>query len=191
MTSVEFIEENNTLMVATSSAASSIISSSSSHTIMTTISVERRASHDSDQSHIDDDDAKTVVASPSNEPSSPTHVAPSYKSSTTTPTTESPKKSTFDAFLPSVVAPLPSPKPVYSPDMKLPTRAQSWPLKAVQPTRIVAVGDLHGDLEAAKEVFKMAGLVDVRGNWCGGKDMLVQLVSILVHCKCCLYLPEC
>ena len=42
------------------------------------------------------------------------------------------------------------------------------------PERIVAVGDLHGDLEASKAVFQLAGLIDETGHWSGGKAWLVQ-----------------
>ena len=34
--------------------------------------------------------------------------------------------------------------------------------------------DLHGDLEASKAVFQLAGLIDETGHWSGGKAWLVQ-----------------
>jgi hypothetical protein len=40
--------------------------------------------------------------------------------------------------------------------------------------RVVAVGDVHGDVEALTEVLRMAGLIDAKGSWIGGKAHLVQ-----------------
>ncbi len=42
------------------------------------------------------------------------------------------------------------------------------------PGRIVAVGDLHGDLGASLKVLSMAGIVDVEGHWAGGRTILIQ-----------------
>jgi hypothetical protein len=41
-------------------------------------------------------------------------------------------------------------------------------------TRLVAVGDLHGDVENARAVLRMAGIVDAEGRWVGGSTTLVQ-----------------
>ncbi len=45
--------------------------------------------------------------------------------------------------------------------------------------RIVAVGDLHGDLPNAHAVLQMAGVVDAKGNWANGVDFLVQTGDII------------
>jgi len=45
--------------------------------------------------------------------------------------------------------------------------------------RIVAVGDLHGDLGNAHDVLKMAGVVDADGNWSGKVDFFVQTGDIV------------
>ena len=42
------------------------------------------------------------------------------------------------------------------------------------PERLIAVGDLHGNLEDAIGVLRMAGLVDEKSAWTGGKTWLVQ-----------------
>lgn len=42
------------------------------------------------------------------------------------------------------------------------------------PARIVAIGDLHGDLDATKRVLRLAGATDAKGAWIGGKLMVVQ-----------------
>ncbi|KAI9096581.1 Metallo-dependent phosphatase-like protein [Phlyctochytrium arcticum] len=47
------------------------------------------------------------------------------------------------------------------------------------PQRIVAIGDLHGDLPAALEVLRMAGVVDGNGEWNGGDTVLVQTGDIV------------
>ncbi len=44
--------------------------------------------------------------------------------------------------------------------------------------RIVAVGDVHGDVEALTAVLRMAGLIDEKGGWIGGKAHLVQTGDI-------------
>lgn len=45
--------------------------------------------------------------------------------------------------------------------------------------RIVAVGDLHGDLRNAHAVLQMAGVVDSKGNWAHGADYFVQTGDII------------
>lgn len=45
--------------------------------------------------------------------------------------------------------------------------------------RIVAVGDVHGDLAATREVLSLAGLIDQEGHWSGGTTILVQTGDIL------------
>ncbi|WP_128891709.1 metallophosphoesterase [Erythrobacter sp. HKB08] len=44
--------------------------------------------------------------------------------------------------------------------------------------RIVAVGDLHGDFEAWREIAQAAGIVDGHGKWVGGDTVLVQLGDV-------------
>jgi len=54
-------------------------------------------------------------------------------------------------------------------------------LRSVYPAvpRIVAVGDLHGDLEAARRALLLAGAVDAEGHWSGGRLVLIQTGDIL------------
>ena len=40
--------------------------------------------------------------------------------------------------------------------------------------RIIAVGDLHGDFAAWRDIARAAGLVDTDGNWAGKDTVLVQ-----------------
>lgn len=49
---------------------------------------------------------------------------------------------------------------------------------ASPPTRIVAVGDLHGDYDAWLAIARAAGLVDGRNHWAGGRTLFVQLGDI-------------
>ncbi|KAI9511831.1 Metallo-dependent phosphatase-like protein [Russula earlei] len=46
-------------------------------------------------------------------------------------------------------------------------------------TRIVAVGDLHGDIGNAQQVLEMAGVVDSNGMWSGEVDIFVQTGDII------------
>ncbi|WVQ73890.1 hypothetical protein IAR50_003471 [Cryptococcus sp. DSM 104548] len=45
--------------------------------------------------------------------------------------------------------------------------------------RLVAVGDLHGDIENAKKVLRMANVIDEKSNWAAGTDILVQTGDIV------------
>lgn len=47
-----------------------------------------------------------------------------------------------------------------------------------QPARIVAVGDLHGDFAAWRDIAGAAGLVGRNGQWTGGRTTLVQVGDI-------------
>jgi hypothetical protein len=42
------------------------------------------------------------------------------------------------------------------------------------PERVVAIGDLHGDIEAARRALKLAGAIDDKDSWIGGKLVVVQ-----------------
>ncbi len=46
------------------------------------------------------------------------------------------------------------------------------------PQRIVAVGDLHGDFDAWRQIALKARLIDSRNRWAGGSSILVQLGDI-------------
>ncbi|ORX36411.1 Metallo-dependent phosphatase-like protein [Kockovaella imperatae] len=63
-----------------------------------------------------------------------------------------------------------------------------WPKKSALETparktafrqRLVAVGDLHGDLENAQKVLRMAKIIDQNANWIGGTDILVQTGDVV------------
>ena len=48
------------------------------------------------------------------------------------------------------------------------------PTRAPGAERIVAVGDLHGDLEAARRALRLAGAIDSGDRWVGGALVVVQ-----------------
>ena len=48
------------------------------------------------------------------------------------------------------------------------------PTRFPAPRRLVAIGDLHGDLEATRRALRLAGAVDERDAWVGGDLVLVQ-----------------
>lgn len=47
------------------------------------------------------------------------------------------------------------------------------------PERVVAVGDLHGDLRATERALQLGGLMNEAGRWIGGKTVLVQTGDLL------------
>lgn len=51
--------------------------------------------------------------------------------------------------------------------------------QAPQPARIVAIGDVHGDLDALTGILKKTGLIDQNDRWNGGSATLVQTGDLL------------
>lgn len=45
--------------------------------------------------------------------------------------------------------------------------------------RLIAIGDLHGDLDKARRAFRLADLVDDRDQWIGGSTVAVQVGDVL------------
>lgn len=52
-------------------------------------------------------------------------------------------------------------------------------LSELNEERIIAIGDVHGDLDGLKENLRQAGLVNNHGDWIGGKQVFVQLGDIV------------
>jgi hypothetical protein len=50
----------------------------------------------------------------------------------------------------------------------------SRPTAEPGPRRLVAVGDLHGDLDATKRALRLAGAIDANDHWSGGDLVVVQ-----------------
>jgi hypothetical protein len=64
--------------------------------------------------------------------------------------------------------PAPAPKPT-------PTVASLSPrISRPAPSLIVAIGDLHGDLEVTRKALRLAGAIDESDVWIGGKLVVVQ-----------------
>lgn len=45
--------------------------------------------------------------------------------------------------------------------------------------RLIAVGDIHGDLDGLSEILEHAGVIDRRGQWSGGRTVLVQTGDVI------------
>jgi Calcineurin-like phosphoesterase len=76
----------------------------------------------------------------------------------------------------------PEPVAVSAEAKSVPARAASVSMNAgpapesrrPAPERLVAIGDLHGDLEAARRVLRLAGAIDGKDAWIGGPLVVVQ-----------------
>jgi len=53
------------------------------------------------------------------------------------------------------------------------------PLRRPAPARLIAIGDLHGDADAARIVLRLAGAIDGHDAWIGGALVVVQLGDVL------------
>lgn len=53
------------------------------------------------------------------------------------------------------------------------------PFSVPAPRRLVAIGDLHGDLMKTKRALKLAGLMDDKERWAGGQTVAVQVGDVL------------
>jgi hypothetical protein len=54
------------------------------------------------------------------------------------------------------------------------TAAQEIPTRYPDAPRIVAIGDVHGDLAASRRALRLAGAIDERDKWIGGELVIVQ-----------------
>lgn len=50
---------------------------------------------------------------------------------------------------------------------------------STEPSRIVAVGDLHGDIKATRAALQLAGIIDNKDKWVGGRTIFVQTGDVL------------
>jgi hypothetical protein len=58
-------------------------------------------------------------------------------------------------------------------------RIAPLPLRRPAPKRLIAIGDLHGDLTAARAALRAAGAIDDRDHWIGGDLVVVQTGDVL------------
>ena len=49
----------------------------------------------------------------------------------------------------------------------------------IAPKRLVAIGDLHGDLSATRAALRAAGAIDAADHWIGGELVIVQTGDVL------------
>src|SRR5687767_13234559 len=70
--------------------------------------------------------------------------------------------------------PAPAPQPEAT-GCKLTPVAAKLPM----PKRLVAIGDLHGDIAAMRSAFRAAGAIDDGDKWIGGQLVVVQTGDVL------------
>ena len=51
-------------------------------------------------------------------------------------------------------------------------------MASAEDSKIIAIGDIHGDYEAYEAILEAANLIDTQGKWSGGKAILVQTGDI-------------
>lgn len=75
----------------------------------------------------------------------------------------------------------PNPNPNSTPNPNEIPSSSRPPLqtKYSPPDRLIAIGDLHGDLQKSKESLRLAGLIDGSDRWVGGSTTVVQIGDVL------------
>ncbi|XP_058739201.1 shewanella-like protein phosphatase 2 [Vicia villosa] len=53
------------------------------------------------------------------------------------------------------------------------------PTRLPSPHRLIAIGDLHGDLKKSKDALRIAGVIDASGRYTGGSSTVVQIGDIM------------
>ncbi|KAJ4723731.1 Shewanella-like protein phosphatase 2 [Melia azedarach] len=66
-----------------------------------------------------------------------------------------------------------------NPDSRTSQDASETATRYPAPDHLVAIGDLHGDLEKSKDALKLAGLIDNSDRWTGGSTTVVQVGDVL------------
>jgi len=80
-----------------------------------------------------------------------------------------------DASNPAAPEPQPDPKTRSKPVAKIePGELFEHGHRYPAPPRLVAIGDVHGDLGATKRALRLAGAIDERDAWVGGELVVVQ-----------------
>jgi hypothetical protein len=78
--------------------------------------------------------------------------------------------------VPSPPPPVPTPK---APDPAPACKLDPIALKLPMPKRLVAIGDLHGDIAAMRSALRTAGAIDASDKWIGGELVIIQTGDIL------------
>ena len=65
--------------------------------------------------------------------------------------------------------------------VQMPVQRTFWPAAE----RLVAIGDLHGDMSKARRAFRLGGLIDEDDRWSGGSTTAVQVSPMrMFACAC-------
>jgi hypothetical protein len=73
----------------------------------------------------------------------------------------------------------PAPPPPSTPAVAATCTLPPIALKLPMPRRAIAIGDLHGDLDAARAAFRTAGAIDSNDRWIGGDLTVIQTGDVL------------
>ncbi|KAI3706178.1 hypothetical protein L6452_23742 [Arctium lappa] len=68
---------------------------------------------------------------------------------------------------------------IFLPDAPSPPPPPLFQASPPPPHRLIAIGDLHGDLLKSKQALRLAGLIDSNDRWSGGSSTLVQIGDVL------------
>ncbi|XP_057721497.1 shewanella-like protein phosphatase 2 [Arachis stenosperma] len=85
---------------------------------------------------------------------------------------------TFVDFSVSGLFLLPTP-PLQNPNPSISRSLPPLPTRLPSPSRLIAVGDLHGDLDKTKQALRLAGLIDASDRYVGGSATVVQVGDVL------------
>lgn len=82
---------------------------------------------------------------------------------------------------PPAVSPQEAPKPAAAKEAVKPAAAapEEAPTRWPAARRVVAIGDIHGDLSAFLRALRLSGLVDAQEHWAGGDSVFVQTGDVL------------
>ena len=66
-------------------------------------------------------------------------------------------------------------------DQFLKQKSECLNIQSILPpsSRIIAIGDIHGDFDALLKALLKAGVIDRQGNWIGDKTIVIQLGDVL------------
>ncbi|KAE9605111.1 hypothetical protein Lal_00036620 [Lupinus albus] len=82
-----------------------------------------------------------------------------------------------------LLPPSPPPPPPSAPAPEFPNSHSHplppFPTRLPSPSRLIAIGDLHGDLEKSKQALRLAGLIDASDRYTGGSATVVQVGDVL------------
>lgn len=76
-------------------------------------------------------------------------------------------------------APVEASTPVENPPLRFDAPGEPVATHHAAAERVVAIGDVHGDLDAFERALRLAGLIDEQGNWSGGETVFVQTGDLL------------